>query len=167
MSADVARGHDSDGDGDDHPPPHQIPTGCRGKGTRKPNRGGRNPGLRRITDPWGPHKIRFEFNDRGTLMPLDDHAAHWSNLLGEIVRKFLMHCPSWQKIPAERKAGVIENIRSQFDVTPHMQSDLWPKISKGIEWHLAKIYIDNKSALKQEHWVLNSDGTRDVEGIRS
>ncbi|GKD87962.1 hypothetical protein Tco_1359116 [Tanacetum coccineum] len=68
-------------------------------------------------------------------MPLSDHAAHWSNLLGEIVREFLMHYHSWHKIQAERKAerkaGVIRNIR--FDLTPHMQSDLWPKISKGIE----------------------------------
>ncbi|GKF45730.1 hypothetical protein Tco_0135532, partial [Tanacetum coccineum] len=62
MSADVARGHGGDGGGDDRRPPHQVPTGCRGKGTRKPNRGGakagrldtreqtRNLGLRRITD---------------------------------------------------------------------------------------------------------------------
>ncbi|GJV49571.1 isovaleryl-CoA dehydrogenase, mitochondrial [Tanacetum coccineum] len=30
MSADVARGHGDDGGGDDRPPPHQIPTDCRG-----------------------------------------------------------------------------------------------------------------------------------------
>ncbi|GJS48359.1 histidine kinase 3, partial [Tanacetum coccineum] len=30
MSADVARGYGSDVGGDDHPPPHQIPTGCGG-----------------------------------------------------------------------------------------------------------------------------------------
>ncbi|GKB53183.1 hypothetical protein Tco_0903936, partial [Tanacetum coccineum] len=41
MSADVARGHGDDSGGDDRPPPGQIPIGCRGKGTRKPNRGGR------------------------------------------------------------------------------------------------------------------------------
>nr|GEY23033.1 hypothetical protein [Tanacetum cinerariifolium] len=96
----VSRGHD----GHDRPPP--------GKGTQKPNRGGRkvgrldtrgqtrNFGLRRITDQWGRQMIRFEFNDRGTLMPLGDYAAHWSNLLGE----FLMHYPSWHKIEPERKA---------------------------------------------------------------
>ncbi|GJX31107.1 hypothetical protein Tco_0240962 [Tanacetum coccineum] len=62
MSADVARGHGSNDGGDDCPPPRQIPTCCQGKGTRKPNRGGRkagrldtsgqtrNLGLRRITD---------------------------------------------------------------------------------------------------------------------
>nr|GEX31285.1 hypothetical protein [Tanacetum cinerariifolium] len=50
MSADVARGHNGDSSGDDRPPPYQIPTGCggclrnRGKGTRKPNLGGRRAG---------------------------------------------------------------------------------------------------------------------------
>nr|GEY28243.1 hypothetical protein [Tanacetum cinerariifolium] len=49
-----------------------------------------------------------------------------------------------------------------------MQSDLWPKIKKGIEQHLAKIYTDNKSTLKAEYWVANpDDGTYDVESIRS
>nr|GEY81972.1 hypothetical protein [Tanacetum cinerariifolium] len=42
------------------------------------------------------------------------------------------------------------------------------KNKKAIEQHLAKIYIDNKSALKAEHWVPNpDDGTYDVEGVRS
>ncbi|GJS19470.1 reverse transcriptase domain-containing protein [Tanacetum coccineum] len=72
MSADVARGHGGDGGGDDRPPTHHIPTGCggcfanRGKGTRKPNLGGRkagrlhtrqetrNLGLKKITDDKGP-----------------------------------------------------------------------------------------------------------------
>ncbi|GJZ27817.1 hypothetical protein Tco_0572464, partial [Tanacetum coccineum] len=109
MLVDVARGHGDDGGGDDRP--------LLGKGTRKPNRGGKkadrlntrrktkNLGLRRITDQWGPHQIRFEFNDRGTLMPLGDHAAHWSSLLWEIVREFPMHYPSWRKIGLEWKAG--------------------------------------------------------------
>ncbi|GKD19499.1 retrotransposon protein, putative, ty3-gypsy subclass [Tanacetum coccineum] len=169
----VARGHD----GDDRPPPLLIPTGCRGKGTRKPNRGGRkasildtrrptrNLGLRSITDKLGPMKIRFEFSDRGTLMPLGDHVAHWSNLLGEIAREFPMHYPAWRKIESERKAGFIGLIR--FDLTPHMQSDHWPDIYKGIQQKLAKIYTDNKSALKKEHWVAKPNGTYDVEVIRS
>nr|GEZ00397.1 hypothetical protein [Tanacetum cinerariifolium] len=64
----VARGHGGDGCGDDPPPPYQVPTGCggclgnRGKGTQKPNLGGRrvgrlhtrqetrNLGLKAITD---------------------------------------------------------------------------------------------------------------------
>ncbi|GKB40957.1 hypothetical protein Tco_0885899, partial [Tanacetum coccineum] len=93
------------------------------EGTRIPKKGGRKAGrlntrgetrnlrLRKIMDQWGPKKIRFEFNDRGTLMPLDDHASHWSNLLGEIVMEFPMHYASWHKIPTEQKAGVIRNIR--------------------------------------------------------
>ncbi|GJR19181.1 homeodomain-containing protein [Tanacetum coccineum] len=78
MSADVARGHDGDGGGDDRPY-----TKYHGKGTRKPNLGGRragrqhtcqetrNLGLKAITDKSGPVPIRFEFGDRETLMPLD------------------------------------------------------------------------------------------------
>nr|GEY74529.1 hypothetical protein [Tanacetum cinerariifolium] len=62
MSADVARGHGVEGGGDDRPPPHESAVGCRGKGTKKPNLGGRkagrmhtrketrNLGLRKITD---------------------------------------------------------------------------------------------------------------------
>nr|GEU43179.1 hypothetical protein [Tanacetum cinerariifolium] len=73
MSADVARGHDGDGGG---------------KGTRKPNLGGRkagrlhtsqetrNIGLKKITDDKGPVPIRFECDDKKTLMPLGDHASH-------------------------------------------------------------------------------------------
>ncbi|GKA44548.1 hypothetical protein Tco_0737272 [Tanacetum coccineum] len=150
-----------------------------GKGTRKSNLGGRkvgrlntrketrNLGLRKITDQFGPQAIWFEWSDKGTLMPLGDHAAHWANLLGEIIQEFPMHFRSWQNIPKERKAGVMGKIGS-FDLTPHVQSDLWPKTKKGIEQHLAKIYTDNKSALKAEHWVPNpDDGTYDVEGIRS
>ncbi|GKD23325.1 retrotransposon protein, putative, ty3-gypsy subclass [Tanacetum coccineum] len=80
-------------------------------------------------------------------MPLDDHVAHWINLIGEIVRKFPMHYPSWHKIESDKKA------ETHFDLTPDMQSKLWPKISKGIEQHLAKVYTDNTSSLKKEHWV--------------
>ncbi|GJY60121.1 hypothetical protein Tco_0460013, partial [Tanacetum coccineum] len=177
MSTDVARGHGGDDGGDDRPPPHQISDGFQGKnfwiiGTRKPNLGGRkagrlntrketlNLGLRRITDLHGPQPIRFEWSDRGTLMPLGDHAAHWANLLEEIVREFSMHYRSWHNILAENKAG------SQFNLRPHMQSDLenWIKINTGIQQHLEKIYTDNKSALKAEHWVPNpEDETYDVE----
>ncbi|GJY40937.1 hypothetical protein Tco_0428207 [Tanacetum coccineum] len=166
MSADVARGHDGDGSIDDRPHPHQIGGSCRGKGTRKPNLGGRkadrlnthkktrNLGLRKITYQFGPQVIRFEWSDRGTLMPLGDHMAHWANLLWEIFREFPMHFHSWHNIPEERKA--------RFDLMPHMQFDLWPKIKKGIQQHLAKIYTDNKSSLKAEHWVANpDDGTYD------
>nr|GEW73573.1 alcohol-forming fatty acyl-CoA reductase-like [Tanacetum cinerariifolium] len=65
----------------------------------------------------GPHNIQFEFNDRGTLMPLGDHASHWSNLLRKIVREFPMHYTSWHKIKPERKAGVIRKIRIESSET--------------------------------------------------
>nr|GFA41361.1 hypothetical protein [Tanacetum cinerariifolium] len=82
MSADVARGYGGDGGGDDRPPPYQVPIGCggclgnRGKGTQKPNLGGRRAGrlhtrqetqdlgLKAITDKSGPVPIRFEVDDR-------------------------------------------------------------------------------------------------------
>nr|GEV82265.1 hypothetical protein [Tanacetum cinerariifolium] len=96
MSADVARGHVGDGGCDDHPFPYQIPTGCEGclgKGTRKPNLGGRRAGrmhtrqetqnleLKAIIDKNAPFPIWFEFGKRETLMPLGDHATHWANYL--------------------------------------------------------------------------------------
>nr|GEV50636.1 hypothetical protein [Tanacetum cinerariifolium] len=78
-----------------------------------------------------------------------DHAAHWANLLGEIVREFSMHFRSWHNIPEEWKTRVMGKIG-------------------GIEQHFVKIYTDNKSSLKAEHWVANPDDrTYDVEGIRS
>nr|GEZ35484.1 hypothetical protein [Tanacetum cinerariifolium] len=129
MSADVTRGHGDDGGGDDRPPPYQVPTGCRGclgnrgKGTRKPNLGGRRAGrlhthqetrnleLKAITDKSGPVPIRFEVDDRETVMPLSDHAAHCPNYLGELVREFPLHYPSWRQMPPERKARVVAKIR--------------------------------------------------------
>ncbi|GJV35423.1 hypothetical protein Tco_1407900 [Tanacetum coccineum] len=135
-SADVARGHGGDGGSDDRPPPYQAPTGCGGKGTRKPNLGGRragrlhtrqetrNLGLKAITDKNGPVPIRFEFGDRETLMPLGEHAAHWANYLGELVRELPLYYPSWRQMPPERKAGVVEKIGTQFDLRPHMEGML-------------------------------------------
>ncbi|GKB04611.1 hypothetical protein Tco_0832754, partial [Tanacetum coccineum] len=166
MSADVARGHG----GDDRPPSHHIPTGCggclgnRGKGTRKPILGGRragrqhtrqetrNLGLKAITDKSGPVSIRFEFGGRETLMPLGEHAAHWANYLGELVRELPLHYPSWRQ--------------TQFDMHPHMESDSWPLIYAAIQQHLQKIYNGKKAALKERHWVPDSDGNYDLECIR-
>nr|GEW91719.1 hypothetical protein [Tanacetum cinerariifolium] len=106
MSANVARVHDGDGGNDDRPPSYQMPISSGGKGTQKSNLGGRRVGrlhtrqetqnlrLKAITDKTGPVPIWFEFGDRETLMPLDDHAAHWANYLGELVREFQLHYPS-------------------------------------------------------------------------
>nr|GEW44826.1 hypothetical protein [Tanacetum cinerariifolium] len=85
MSADVAWSHGSDGGGDDR------------KGTQKPNLGGRRAGrlhthqetrnlsLKAIMDKRGPVPILFKVDDRETLMPLGDNAAHWANYLGKLV----------------------------------------------------------------------------------
>ncbi|GJZ34483.1 retrotransposon protein, putative, ty3-gypsy subclass [Tanacetum coccineum] len=185
MSTDVARGYGGDGGSDDRPPTHYIPTGCggcfanRGKGTRKPNLGGRkagrlhtrqetrNLGLKKITDDKGPVPIRFEWDDKKTLMPLGDHASHWSNYLGELIREMPLYYPSWQKVPAERKAAILTKIGTQFDLTPHMQSQRWTDINAGIQQHLQKLYNTNKASLKAAHWVINPEtGTYDVESIR-
>ncbi|GJU03400.1 hypothetical protein Tco_1113738 [Tanacetum coccineum] len=65
------------------------------------------------------------------MLPLGDHADHWSNLLGEIVREFPMHYPSWHKIEPKKKAGVMGTLRQHFDLMPHIQSKLWPKNPEG------------------------------------
>nr|GEV85253.1 retrotransposon protein, putative, Ty1-copia subclass [Tanacetum cinerariifolium] len=134
MSTHVARGHDGDGGSDDRPPTHHIPTSCgccfvnRGKGTRKPNLGGRKAGrlhtrletrnlvLKKITDDKGPVPIQE--------MPL--------------------YYPSWQKVPAERKATIVKKIGTQFDLKPHMQSECCTDINASIEQHLQKLYNTNK-----------------------
>ncbi|GKD00535.1 hypothetical protein Tco_1170809, partial [Tanacetum coccineum] len=132
MSANVARGHGGDGGGYDRPPTHHIPTGCGGcfanryfasKGTWKSNLGGkkagrlhtrqetRNLGLKKITADKGLVPIRFEWDDKKTLMPLGDHASHWSNYLGELIREIPLYYPSWQKVLAKRKAAILTKIR--------------------------------------------------------
>nr|GEY29881.1 hypothetical protein [Tanacetum cinerariifolium] len=129
VALDVTRGHGDDGGGDDRPPTHHIPTGCGGcfanrcKGTRKPNLGGRkagrlhthqetqNLGLKKITNDKGPVPIRFEWDDKKTMMPLGDHASHWSNYLGELIREMPLYYPSWQKVLAKCKAMILTKIR--------------------------------------------------------
>ncbi|GJS43698.1 RNA-directed DNA polymerase, eukaryota [Tanacetum coccineum] len=143
VGVDVARGHVGDGVGDDRPPAHHIPTGCggsfvnQGKGTHKPNLGGRkagrlhtrqetrNLGLKKITDDKGPVPIR----------------------------KMTLYYPSWQKVPAERKAAIMTKIGPQFDLKPHMQSQRWADINAGIQHHLQKLYNTNKPSLKAAHWI--------------
>nr|GEV06943.1 hypothetical protein [Tanacetum cinerariifolium] len=125
MSAYVARSHGSDGGGKDRPLPYYVPTG---KGKRKPNLGGRAAGrlnthdktqnlsLKEITDTKGLIPIRFEVRDKQTLMPLGEHAAHWSSYIREVIRGVPLYNPSWLKVPKERKATLIADIRTQFDL---------------------------------------------------
>ncbi|GJV28794.1 retrotransposon protein, putative, ty3-gypsy subclass [Tanacetum coccineum] len=101
------------------------------------------------------------------MMPLGDHASHWSNYLGELIKEMPLYYPSWQKVPAERKAAIVTKIGTQFDLKPHMQSQRWTYINAGIQQHLQKLYNTNKASLKAAHWVINPEtGTYDVEGIR-
>ncbi|GJU14405.1 hypothetical protein Tco_1142371 [Tanacetum coccineum] len=123
MSADVARGHDGDGGGDDR------------KITRKPNLGGRkadrlhtcqetrNLGLKKIINDKGPILIRFEWDDKKTMMPLGDHASHCSNYLGELIKEMPLYYPSWQKFPAERKAAIVTKIGDEMLRLKHLGSN--------------------------------------------
>ncbi|GJY67535.1 hypothetical protein Tco_0469773 [Tanacetum coccineum] len=53
---------------------------------------------------------------------------------------------------------------TQFDLTPHMQSQRWTDINAGIQQHLQKLYNTNKASLKATHWVINPEtGKYDVE----
>ncbi|GKB37159.1 hypothetical protein Tco_0882101 [Tanacetum coccineum] len=157
MSADVARSHGGDGGGDDR------------KGTRKYNLGGRKAGklhtrqetqnlkLKKITDDKGSVPIRFEWDDKNTLMPLGVHASHWSNYLGELIREMPLYYPSWKKVSAERKAAIVTKIGTQFNLKPHMQSRRWTDINAGIQQHLQKLYNTNKASLKAVYWVINPE----------
>nr|GFB42500.1 hypothetical protein [Tanacetum cinerariifolium] len=133
MSADVARSYGGDGGG---------------KGKRKPNLGGRvacrpntrdktqNLSLKEITDTKGLVPIQFELRDKQTVMPLGDHAAHWSSYIGEVIRGVPLYYHSWLKVPKEQKAALITDIGTQFDLRPHMESLDWTEINAGIQQHL-------------------------------
>nr|GFB14787.1 hypothetical protein [Tanacetum cinerariifolium] len=160
VALDVARSHDGDGGGEDRPPPHHVPSGCMGKGKRKPNLGGRAAGrlntrektrnlsLKEITDTKGPIPIHFELRDKQTVMPLGDHAAHWSSYIGEVIRGAPLYSPSWLKVPKEQKATLITDIgaahgilRLDRDQRRHpatlAKGKIWrerPENIKAIEW---------------------------------
>nr|GEX20862.1 hypothetical protein [Tanacetum cinerariifolium] len=99
---------------------------CKGK--RKPNLGGRaadrlitrdktrNLSLKEITDTKGPVPIRFEVRDKQALMPHGEHAAHWSSYIGEVIRGVPLYHPTWLKVPKERKAMLIADIRAKSTV---------------------------------------------------
>ncbi|GJV08252.1 hypothetical protein Tco_1345908 [Tanacetum coccineum] len=47
-------------------------------------------------------------------MPLGEHADHWANYLGELIRELPLHHPSWRQVPPEEKAGVMARIRDEM-----------------------------------------------------
>ncbi|GKC67001.1 F-box domain containing protein, partial [Tanacetum coccineum] len=149
------------------------------KGKRKPNLGGRGAGrvntcdktqnlsLKDIVEAKGPVSIHFDVGDKQTLNPLGPHAAHWSNYIGEVVRSVPLYYPSWEKVPKERKAAIISEIGTLFDLRPHMDSSRWTEIYEGINMHLQKAYNTNKASFKAKHWKADpTTGTYDVEAIR-
>nr|GFA20111.1 hypothetical protein [Tanacetum cinerariifolium] len=185
MSVDVFRSHGGNGRGEDRPPPHHVPSDCMGcfanlgKGKRKANLGGRATGrlntrdktrnlsLKEIMDTKGHVPIQFELCDKQTIMPLGDYAAHWSSYIGEVIRDVPLYYPSWLKVSKERKAALITDIRTQFDLRLHMESSDWTEINAGIQEHLQKAYNTNKAAFKAQHWVIDpTTRTYNVEKIR-
>nr|GEV34462.1 hypothetical protein [Tanacetum cinerariifolium] len=50
-------------------------------------------------------------------MPLGDHASHWSNYLGELIREMPLYYPSWQKVLTEWKAAIVTKIRKKSSAT--------------------------------------------------
>nr|GEY79552.1 hypothetical protein [Tanacetum cinerariifolium] len=147
--------------------PRADETLCRSHILLWPNLRVLHLGLKKITDDKGPVSIWFEWDDKNTMMPLSDHASHWSNYLGELIREMRLYYPSWQKVLAERKAAILTKIGTQFDLKPHMQSQHSTDINAGIQQHLQKLYNTNKASLKAAHWVINpKTGTYDVESIR-
>nr|GFA93582.1 hypothetical protein [Tanacetum cinerariifolium] len=113
---DVARSYGDDGGGEDHPPPHYVPTGCGGCFANRAGRLNtrdktRNLSLKEITVTKAPVPIRFEVRDKQTLMPLGEHVAHWSSYIEEVIRGVPLYHPSWLKVPKERKAALIADIK--------------------------------------------------------
>nr|GFA27802.1 F-box domain, leucine-rich repeat domain, L domain-like protein [Tanacetum cinerariifolium] len=141
--------------------------GRQGSGQAEYPRKIRNLSLKEITDTKGPVPIQFELRDKQTVMPLGDHAAHWSSYIAEVIRGVPLYYPSWLKVPNERKAALITDIGTQFDLMPHMKFPDWTEINAGIQQHLQKAYNTNKAAFKAHHWVIDpTTGTYNVEKIR-
>ncbi|GJV46861.1 F-box domain containing protein [Tanacetum coccineum] len=141
--------------------------GCRGAGRLNTRDKTRNLSLKEITETKGLVSIHFDVGDKQTLNPLSPHAAHWSNYIGEVVRSVPLYYPSWEKVPKERKAALISNIGTLFDLMPHMESSRWIDIYEGINMHLQKAYNTNKASFKAKHWKVDPQTrTYDVEAIR-
>nr|GFC24221.1 hypothetical protein [Tanacetum cinerariifolium] len=81
-----------------------------------------NLSLKEITDTKGPVQIHFELHDKQTVMPLGDHAAHWSSYIGEVIRGVPLYYPSWLEVPKERKAALITDIGAAHGI-PRLDRD--------------------------------------------
>ncbi|GKA71506.1 hypothetical protein Tco_0777645 [Tanacetum coccineum] len=116
----------------------------------------------------GPSPIRFEVPRTRDLMPLGDHAAHWANYLGELVRELPLHYPSWRQMsPEQQKAGVVAKIGiPSIDLVTHMESEPWPKSMRDPATPAIVPNQWRRSALKERYWVPEEDGTYDLERLR-
>nr|GEW33781.1 hypothetical protein [Tanacetum cinerariifolium] len=54
----------------------------------------------------------------GCFAKRGDHASHWSNYLGELIREMPLYYPSWQKVPVDRKAAILTKIRIRMPSLP-------------------------------------------------
>ncbi|GKD41290.1 hypothetical protein Tco_1261497 [Tanacetum coccineum] len=120
------------------------------------------PKLKEIAEAKGPVSIHFDVGDKQTLNPLGPHAAHWSNYIREVIRSLPLYYPSWEKVPKERKATLISNIGTLFDLRPHMESSRWTDIYESINMHLQEAYNTNKASFKAKHWK----GSRSLARLR-
>nr|GEW87658.1 hypothetical protein [Tanacetum cinerariifolium] len=118
MSADVSQSHGDDDGGEDPPSTPctqwqrqtKAQFGGRDAGRLKTCDKTQNLSLKEITNTKGPVPIQFEPCDKQTVMPLSDHAAHWSRYIREVIRGVPLYYSSWLKVPNERKAALITHI---------------------------------------------------------
>nr|GEX51750.1 hypothetical protein [Tanacetum cinerariifolium] len=150
MSADVSRSYGGDGGGEDRPLHTMYPA---------------NLSLKEIIDTKGPFPIQLELRDKQTVMPLDDHAAHWSSYIEEVIRGVPLYYPSWLKVLKERKAALITDIGTQFNLRPHMESLDWTEINADIQQHLTynveKIRRARPENITASEWDKQSSTTQE------
>ncbi|GKA39068.1 hypothetical protein Tco_0731619 [Tanacetum coccineum] len=141
-STDVSRGHGGDGGGDDHPPSHHIPTGCggsfanRGKGTRK--------------------AIWVEKKGRTDYIPPGDPET------GEMH----LYYPSWQKVPAVRKAAIMTKIGVSYFIIMFIYLLVVRHIIRKISswWNID--YSDVNSYEEWRVWLVSIRIQSNLKGIR-
>nr|GFA10596.1 F-box domain, leucine-rich repeat domain, L domain-like protein [Tanacetum cinerariifolium] len=108
ISADVARSYGGDGGGEDHPSPHHVPNGCMGCFANR-GKGKRKPNL------GGRAAGRLNTRDKTQNLSLKEI----TDTKGPVLK--------------ERKAALITDIGTQFDLRPHMESPDWTEINAGIQ----------------------------------
>nr|GEY86339.1 hypothetical protein [Tanacetum cinerariifolium] len=89
-----------------------------------------------ITDTKGPIPIKFEMREKQTVMPLGDHAAHWSSYIGEVIRGVPLYYPFWLKVLKERKAMLITDIGAAHGI-PRLDIDKCrhpAALAKGVQY---------------------------------